>query len=212
MNRKELKQAFKEGLISKQQFAEELVKLEEKPSQKAQKRLYEALSEEEFKKLLKATNKAHHKLCFILAYGSGLRISEVVNLKKEDIDLAKKKIFIRQAKGGKDRVVNIPKWLRESHLKYIPFKITDRAINKAFLSASQRAKINSVLYVDKKEVPRNRFHFHSLRHSYAVRLLEKGVPINHVQALLGHEDLSTTSKYTKANPQDAIKSVMELDV
>jgi len=176
------------------------------------KRIYEAVTKEQFKKLVEHTKKPVHKICFILAYGAGLRISEVSNLQKEDIDLDSHKIFLRQAKGQKDRVVNTPKWLKRAHLKYFPVKIGERAINKAFHRMSMKAGFNSVLYIDKAGMPRYKYKFHSLRHSFATRAIEKGVPINQVQLLLGHENLSTTNRYTKANPSDAIQSILDLDV
>lgn len=176
------------------------------------KRIYEAVSKEDFLKLLKLCKKAVHRLSFILAYGSGLRISEIINLKPDDINIKEHKIFIRQAKGGKDRVVNTPKWLREKHLRYFPLKIGQRALNKAFLSKSLKIGFNSVIYIDKANRPRYKFHFHCLRSSFATRCLESGVPLNQVQLLLGHDNISTTSKYLKANPQDAIASVLEKGV
>ena len=176
------------------------------------KRIYESLNEEDFIKLLKETKKIRHKLAFILAYGSGLRISEITSLQPTDVDFKRNSLFLRQAKGSKDRVTNIPKQFKMKYLSYLPIKLGERALSKAFLTASQRAGFNSVLYIDKAGKPRWRYHFHSLRHSFATRCLEKGVPLNQVQLLLGHENLSTTSRYLKANPTDAIASVLELDI
>jgi integrase/recombinase XerD len=182
---------------------------------KKPKRIYEAVTEEEFIKLVKATRSTKQKIAFILAYGSGLRVSEIVNLKREDIDLDSKKIMIRQAKGAKDRIVNTPKWLKKSHLTHFPLDISTRAISKGFETNSYRAGINRLLYETAKgesNVKRHRLHFHCLRHSFATRALDKGVPIHHLQLLLGHENLSTTSRYTKANPTDAIRSIVDLEV
>ena len=104
----------------------------EKNKRKAQ-RIYEGLSEEEFLKLLTQTKKLHHQLAFLLAYGCGLRISEVITLKPEDVDLKSNKIFIRQGKGSKDRIVNVPKQLKEKHIKLLPLNITTRALEMVFL-------------------------------------------------------------------------------
>ena len=175
-------------------------------------RIYEAVSREDFIKLLKVASKPHHKICFILAYGSGLRVSEINKLKKDSFNFKTHQIFIRQAKGGKDRVTFLSKQFKQAYLKYIPILIGERAISKAFLSASLRAGFNSVIYTDKKGIPRYRFHFHSLRHSFAVRCLEKGLPIHHLQGFLGHSNVSTTSRYLKSNPQDAVEKAMEVGI
>ena len=186
----------------------------EKKKRRAQ-RIYEGLSEEEFTKLLDITKKPHHKLAFLLAYGSGLRISEVIALQKTDIDLKANKIFIRQGKGSKDRVVNVPKQMKDKYIDHLPFKISQRALEAIFLRNSLKAGINKVIAhyaANGKQIPIYKYHFHSLRHSYAIRALEKGVPTNMLQALLGHESLATTDRYTKVNQSDAIAKIMEKGV
>lgn len=223
MDKKTLKKSYDEGLIDEEKFKNELFKLEtaEKPKRKP-KRIYEAVNEEDFVKLLKFTKKIEHRLAFILAYGSGLRISEITGgirgdgtimkkLMPEDIHIKDHKIFIRQAKGRKDRVTYAPKWLKQNDLKHFPIKVGKRAIQGAFLRNSIKAKINWEIdkYVRKeKEVPIYRYHFHCLRSSFVTRLLNKGVPVHHVKLLAGHESLSTTSGYAKSNPVDAIESIL----
>lgn len=201
----------KMAIISLDEAREEQNK---KVKRKAQ-RIYEGLSEEEFGKLLTITKKDHHRLAFLLAYGSGLRISEVVGLKKDDVEYKSNKIFIRQGKGSKDRVVNTPKQLKEKYLNLLPFTITQRAIEAVFLRKSLAAGINKIIgyYTAKdKQIPIYRYHFHSLRHSYALRALDKGVPVNVLQAMLGHNSLATTDKYTKVTQQDAIEKILEKGV
>lgn len=118
-------------------------------------------------------------------------------------------MFIRQAKGSKDRIVNTPKHLRQRHLRYLPVNIKTRAISKAFLNASKRAGINKVIYTDEAGRPRYRYHFHCLRHRFCLNLLKKGIPINDVQRLMGHSNLATTSRYSQSNPEDAIARLLE---
>ncbi len=210
MNRKELKKAYDEGLINSEQYGKRLVALESQPSgKKKENRLYTGLSDEEFLSLLKAVHKPIHYICFILAAESGLRVSEISSLKPEDINLKEHKIFIRQAKGAKDRVTNTPKHLKTKHLSYFPIKIKERAISKAFLSASKRAGINSVIYTDAAGRARYKYHFHCLRHTFAQYLLKNGVPVNDVQRLLGHANLATTSRYAQRSGDDAIASVLD---
>ena len=209
MNRQELKKAYDERLITIENYGKRLVKLESTPKKKKKQRIYMGLTDDEFVKLLKAVHKPVHYICFVLAAESGLRVSEIVSLKVEDINLKEHKIFIRQAKGAKDRVVNTPKHLKTNHLKYFPINIKERAISKAFLNASKRAKINSVIYVDDAGRNRYKYHFHCLRSRYAQYLLKNGVKVNDVQRLLGHANLATTSRYTQTSSEDAIASVLE---
>lgn len=157
------------------------------------------INDEEFLKIIKLVKKKHHKLAFILAYNSGLRVSEIVNLKKNDIDVNGKRIFIRDSKWGKDRVVPMPKGFPKSYLKYIPIKCGVRALQYAFKN-----------YIELAEINKEDLHFHSLRHSFAVRCMEKGMPLNNIQLLLGHESISTTSIYLKINPKDALDNYEKL--
>lgn len=185
-----------------------------KKKRKAQ-RIYESPTEEEFIKILAQVKKLHHEAGMLLSDESGLRISEVINLQPEDIDLKAKTIFIRQGKGKKDRIVNTPKHFKEKHVKCFPVKITARAFEAVFLRLSLKAGVNKIIayYSAKgKQIPIYKYHWHSLRHHFATRALKNGVPVNYVQTLLGHASLATTNKYTKANPLDAIQAVLEKGV
>jgi len=178
-------------------------------------RIYESLNEEEFIKLLKMIKKEHHRVALILAWGAGLRISEIINLKREDINLKEHKMFIRQAKGSKDRIVNTPRNLRERHPPLIPLTIGKRALEAVFLRYSLKCGINRIIGSFEragKEIPIYRFHFHCLRHSYATRCIEARIPLNQLQIMMGHENLSTTSRYVRANPSDAISNIMEAGI
>jgi len=193
------------------------------------KRIYEGLNEEEFIKLLKATRHVYknpdkiknkkaerrcelHRIIFLLSFGSGLRISEVLSLQPEDIDFKAKKIFIRQGKGSKDRVTFLTKLFREKYLKYLPIKIQKRAVEAVFQRNTMKCGINrpigSFLRAG-KEIPIFRFHLHCLRHGFALRCLDSGMPLHQLQILMGHENIATTSRYLKSNPSDAIESAME---
>ena len=178
-------------------------------------RIYESPTEEEFAKLMAVPKKLVHETSDLIAAGCGGRLQEILNLKPEDIDLKTKRIFIRQGKGSKDRIVNAPKWLKEKHINCLPIKITARAIEAAFLRHSMKAGINKIIgyYTAKgKQIPIYKYRFHSLRHFFATRAIEKGLPLNFLQSILGHQNLSTTSRYTKANPVDAIQAVLDRDI
>jgi site-specific recombinase XerD len=181
---------------------------------KEAKRLYEAVTPKDFITLLKNTRKGQtgmtHRMAYILAYGSGLRISEVNSVVPDNIDFNSKTIMIRQAKGKKDRLTFLSKYFKKVYLPKLPIKIGERAMTRAFQRHS--APFNSVLYVDKKGVSRLKYHFHCLRHSFAVNALKNGVPINAVQRMLGHANLATTSRYTQLSPHDAIQAFLDKDL
>lgn len=168
---------------------------------KKAKRLPVAISEEEFTELIRNTKKQHHKIAFLLGFGSGLRIGEVTNLEPRDINLNKRTIFVRLGKGAKDRVVPLPKGFKKEMIKEIPIKCSIRALQIAFKKAATKAKLLEI---------KPSLHFHSLRHGFATRMVSQKVPIHHIRTLMGHTNISTTNVYLEANPLDAIKSYEEL--
>jgi len=161
------------------------------------------LSRDEIQLILEAIKNEKHNLMIALAYAGGLRVSEVINLKIKDINLAELTIHIKGAKGNKDRITILPKKLVGSINKLISNKdlndfvfaserggkLTERTAQKVFENAMLATGIQ-------KEAT-----FHSLRHSFATHLLENGVDVRYVQELLGHANIRTTQLYTKVtNP------------
>ena len=164
------------------------------------KKLPVDVTEDEFTKLLEVTKQMRHKVAFLLAWGSGLRISEVIHLQNNDIDLDKKQIRINQGKGGKDRIVPTPRGFREKHLKYIPFNFKDRALQKAFRTYAEKSGL-------KKKKPS--VHFHSLRHGFATQCLRKGINLRSIQLMLGHSELATTGIYLQLCPEEILNEYQE---
>ena len=162
------------------------------------KKLVKGLTPEEFKKLIEVvpTKDKISRTAFLLGYGAGLRISEVVNLKKDD--LHDNYISIWDSKGGKDRTVPKPKGWKEYMNQVIPINKTDRTLQRRFKMYSKKAKLPE------------HYVFHSLRHGFGTRAIESGVPLNQLSLLMGHSSISVTNVYTKARPQDALKSYEEL--
>ena len=165
------------------------------------KKLPSAVSEEDFVKLIENTKKDEHKLAFLLGYGAGLRVSEIIKLQPQDVNLKEKKIFVRQGKGAKDRVVPVPKGFREKHLKMLPLKMGVRALEIAFKNSIGKARLNET---------KPDLHFHSLRHGFGSQLAKKGVPIHHIRTLMGHSNISTTNVYLELNPEEALKEYENL--
>jgi len=162
-----------------------------------EKKLPVAITLEEYKKLIENTKNPKHKFAFYMAFNVGLRISEILKLKKSDFDFEGGKILIRQAKGKKDRVVPIPKSFQKKYLDLIPLNLSRRALEKAF-----KNNLNKAGVLEKKPTA----HFHSLRHGFATRFIENGGDINHLKVLMGHSNISTTDIYNQLNPKLAIES------
>lgn len=160
--------------------------------------LPKSMSDEEFGKIIKELgDNKESKVAFLLAYESGLRLSEVKGLRKEDIDDKTNRIFIKQGKYSKDRVVPLPKSWKSYMLDFIPIKKNKRSLERHFKISCAKAGLSADLT------------FHSLRHSFATHCLERGVPINQLQLFLGHSNVATTNVYIKANPLEALKSYEE---
>ncbi len=157
-----------------------------------------AVRPEEFKLLIQKVPKKDliARIGFLLAYASGMRVSEVLRCKREHFKV--NTVFIPESKYGVERIVPKPKGWKFLFDNSLPLKTTARTLQRKFKKYSLAAKLSDY------------YTFHSLRHGFATRLLESGVPINQVQVLLGHSNISTTSIYTKANPHDAIKSYEDL--
>ena len=160
-----------------------------------------AISQDEFVELIKNTQNETYKVSFLLGFGSGLRISEIVSLNPNDIDTQEKKIFIRQGKGKKDRVVPLPKGFKLKHINLFPLSIGIRALQKAFKISCKKAGLLEI---------KPTLHFHSLRHGFGSQMAKKGVPIHHIRTLMGHSNISTTNVYLELNPTDALKSYEDL--
>ncbi len=165
------------------------------------KKLPVAINKEEFAKLIKSTKYEHWKIAFLLGFGAGMRISEVVKLEPRDIDFEKRSIHIRQGKGSKDRIVPAPKGFMPKHIKYLPMKCGARALQFGF----KKSCLAAGLLENKPEL-----HFHSLRHGFATNCVSNGVPIHHIRTLMGHSNISTTNVYLEANPINALNSYEEL--
>ncbi len=122
---------------------------------------------------------------------------EIPPVEPNRINMQNKSILIKQGKGGKDRIVPLPKGFNNAMLKLLPIKCGVRALQSAFTKAAEKSGLKE----KKPEI-----HFHSLRHGFATRLLNQGMPINQVQLLLGHAKAATTSIYVHANPKEALSS------
>jgi integrase len=155
-----------------------------KPRQRLPKKLPVIIDLEGFNRLLKGVSKPWHRLAYKLGFLCCLRVSEVVKLLPGDVDGGRQMLFIRNAKGGKDRYVPIPKPISIKELRdNLPIRCGVRALEIAFKKAG-KASLGKDL------------HFHTLRHSGATYYLSQGMNIREIQNLLGHSRLDTTMIYT----------------
>lgn len=185
------------------------------PTPKKDHRLPVILSPQEILQLLEAAPSFPHHVIFSTMYGTGMRVSEAVNLRAENIDSQRMMIRIELSKGHKDRDVQLSSKLLELLRTYgrkvrpgewmfpgqIPNQPLSRAaVGAAVVQAAQRAGLT------KHTSP------HSLRHAYAVHLLEAGTDIRKIQLLLGHRSLSTTARYLRLATTTVCATTSPLDL
>ncbi len=181
---------------------------------KKEKTLPDVLSKDEIKKIIEVTKNLKHRALISIIYAAGLRVSEAVKLRFSDLDFERNILFVRQSKGKKDRITIFSKkmqsiisdyikvyrptfwlfegWTSEKHLSI-------RSVQKIFEKSKNLAKIQKDVSI------------HSLRHSFATHLLEKGVQIRYIQQLLGHSNIKTTEIYTHVanNKLEQIESPLD---
>lgn len=174
------------------------------------------LNEKELARLFNALKNKKHKAMLFTAYSAGLRVSEVVALKISDIDSVRMQIRVARAKGKKDRYVNLSPVLLDLLRKYVkeyepaprvylfeseftgsPYPV--RTVQQIFGNAKRMAGI-------RKEVG-----IHSLRHSFATHLLDKGTDIKYIKDLLGHFNIRTTERYLHVSKKKLVNIVSPFD-
>lgn len=175
------------------------------------------LSTDEVSSLMKQVDNIKHKTILMLTYSSGLRISELLNLKLTDIDSQRKQIKVEQGKGKKDRFTILSEkvlpLLREYYSQYKPaFYLFESPDGKQYSTTSIHIILSDAV---KKAGIKKRVTMHTLRHSFATHLLEQGTDLRYIQSLLGHESTKTTQIYTHVTTKgfDQIKSPLDsLDI
>jgi site-specific recombinase XerD len=199
------------GYVLKKNIARE----QRRPRQ--DKRLPAVLAKSEIKLLLDGEKNPKHRLLLMLAYSSGLRVSEVIALRRAHIDLARKTVLIRLGKGRKDRytllsdraaafikdycaiyAIDIDSWLfpGQGASRHLSIRSAQNIFDKALIKAG---------------IEKPGLSIHSLRHSFATHLMENGTDIKYIQALLGHASLRTTTRYTHIARRDVLRIQSPLD-
>jgi site-specific recombinase XerD len=183
------------------------------PRPKLPQTLPKMLNKREIAKMFSAIENPKHLLMLQLCYGMGLRVSEIVNIKIEDIDSETMRVHIVGAKGKKDRYTPLPQSilenLRNYYIKYKPkiwlfegmhgAQYAIRSVQAVFKNAINKANIKKIIGI------------HGLRHSYATHLIETGADIRVLQDLLGHNSIKTTQIYTHVTDVSLSKVRSPLD-
>jgi integrase/recombinase XerD len=165
---------------------------------KVTRKLPTVLNKEEIIKLMNSIDNQKHKLMIKLIYSAGLRVSELLNIKIENLDLMNNFGYVRNGKGAKDRLFIIADKLKQEIFDYI---IKNNLRQESFLFSSYNGRMSSrtVQEILKKASIKagikKRVHPHTLRHSFSTHLIENGYSISDVQSLLGHKSPETTMIY-----------------
>lgn len=178
------------------------------------KKLPVVLSKVHVKKIIDNTNNLKHRCIVSLLYSAGLRRSELLNLKPTDIDSSRMLIFVRDAKGNKDRYTllssNTLRDLRQYYKAWKPSVYLFEGQKRDQYSANSVGKIINEAVI--KAGIRKKVTPHTLRHSFATHLLESGTDLRYIQLLLGHSSTKTTEIYTHVAKSsfDSIKNPLDL--
>ena len=180
------------------------------------RRLPKILREEELSIFFNACDNYMYKTIFMLIYGTGLRISEAATLKVEDIDSANMRVFVRNGKGEKERYTVLPKASLEMLRKYYKMYKPNHPEGYLFLNGEgdpmkpERLRVYFRRYRKKAKI-KEEFIVHSLRHSFATKLVEEGVPLVQVKELLGHSCIRSTMTYVHiANNMQKVNSPLDI--
>jgi site-specific recombinase XerD len=171
------------------------------------------LSADEVKAVLLATDNLKHRSIMFMLYSSGLRMSELLNLRWQDIDYDRRVIYVRSGKGKKDRITLLSDLAVESLMEYYNIYLprhwvfegvggkpySSRSVNSIIKRCAHRAGL------------KKRVSAHTLRHSFATHLLEQGTDLRYIQSLLGHESSRTTELYAHVTKRGMEKIMSPLD-
>ncbi len=190
------------------------------PIMKHKKPLRDIMNRYEVIQLLKAATMSKHKIAFALAYGSGLRVNELVNVKTRDLDLVRKTIHVRNGKGGYDRFVPISDDFIRGYTSYISsHDIIEYVFPGQVLGShlSISAMQHALSSARKKTEIIKQISMHNMRHTYAVHFLEDTGDLLKLKQYLGHRDINNTMKYLKyvqsmptTDPYSPLTKVFEL--
>ncbi len=170
------------------------------PMRKEKKTVYKVLTKEELSTFFNCVDNFKFKTIFMLAYGSGLRIGEIANLRVEDIDSKNMRIFVREGKGNKERYTMLSKQSLEMLRIYWSKYRQNKRRGRIFLSESGAAITVGVIREHFRKYRRKagiseKVTMHTLRHCFATNLIENGATLIQVKELMGHRNIRSTMAY-----------------
>ncbi|MCX6250025.1 MAG: site-specific integrase [Bacteroidetes bacterium] len=178
-----------------------------------EKTLPVVLNETEMTNTIRQVKNIKHKAIIMLTYSSGLRLSELLNLKIKDIDSKRMQVFVRQAKGRKDRYTLLSKKvlpvLRQYFEEYKPKEwLFEGAKGKQYSESSVQTIVKEAY---QRAGIKKKVSTHTLRHCFATHLLENGTDLRYIQVLMGHASSKTTEIYTHVTTKgfDQIKNPLD---
>jgi len=190
--------------------------IESLPRPQKEKQLPDVLNEDEVRRLFASVTNLKHRTMLMLTYASGLRVSELVRLRVEDIDGERGVIHIRKAKGKRDRFSIFPASLRPQLLAY--WKVSKLGMSGWLFPGQSHdhhlaeRSIQAVLERALKQAGISKpVSMHTLRHTFATHLLEQGTDLRYIQELLGHQSVRTTEIYTHVSNRVLGKIISPLD-
>ncbi len=181
------------------------------PRPKKEKKLPDVLNEDELMRIFNAVNNYKHKIMLMMAYAHGLRVSEIVNLRIEDIDAQRGQLHIRGAKGKKDRYLNLSQLILEPlHIYWHSYNLGIKGwLFPSGYHKDKHLSVRSIQAVSERAIRSARIgkpvSMHTLRHSFATHQLERGNDIRFIQKMLGHSSIKTTEIYTHVSTADITK-------
>ena len=188
----------------------------ELPRPKKHLQLPKVLGEEELRRLFASPKNLKHKAILFVAYSAGLRVSEVINLRLQDIDRERKQLFIHCSKGKKDRYVRLSPMVLdvlEQYYKMSEVKPTNYVFEGTEQGRPYTSRSAQQIFTDAKNKAGilKSLSFHNLRHSFATHLLEKGVDVLFIKEILGHFNIETTQRYLHVKKEFLINIESPLD-
>lgn len=170
------------------------------PMRKQKRTVYKVLTKEELSTFFNCVDNFKFKTIFMLAYGSGLRIGEIANLREEDIDGKNMRIFVREGKGNKERYTILSKKSLEMLRIYWTKYRQNKRRGRIFLSESGAAITVGVIREHFRQYRRKaklseKVTMHTLRHCFATNLIENGATLIQVKELMGHSNIRSTMEY-----------------
>lgn len=201
---------FQKHVLGRKKVADRICRM------KRPRKMPVVLDTEEVRRILDLTTNLKHRAVLLTIYSAGLRVSEAVNLKVSDIDSRRMQIFVRCAKGKKDRYALLSMKTLEVLRTYWKLFRPDGWLFSSARDRSVPYSVRSVQMVFSEVVQRagilKKVSVHTLRHSFATHLLENGTGIHHIQLLLGHQSSKTTEIYLHVQRKDLLSIRSPLDL